>query len=313
MKVFVTGGAGFLGSRLVQKLAENNRVEQVKFLTRDRTKADMLMQTIPDPDKVQPVIGNLLDLDLALTDITAVIHCAAARNIASCEMNATYAAKVNVEGTRRLLELARRADVNRFVYVSSQSVYGKQDRMPLREDMPCNPSGVYALTKYIGEILTSSILQHHVNYLVLRLSRLYGTGLFMNEDNFITSKYPQACISGYALPVHGGGSSKFDFLHIHDAAVCIEGLLFADAGIWNETYNLASGGATSVIDIARMFSECAAELGFPGSGIQFEGEPAKEAIEIWHDISKIQHKTGWTPTVSLRAGIMDILKHCRRL
>lgn len=319
MKVLVTGATGFLGAATVKRLLLNDEVEQVICLARDQVKAAQIKQNVENIQKLIFLHQDLHSLSMTDLEIDAVIHAASVRNLDYCNTHPKEAVDVNVEGLRRLLELSKKKNVRKWINVSSWSVYGDpmqhiedgnhDEGIVLREDMNCYPSGTYALTKYIGEVLTQNILSGYALYVSVRCSRFYGMGLFRNPDNFMTNHYPLACLHGGMLNIKGNGRQGLDILHIDDAARFIETMLIHPSEkVWDTVYNIGSGAAISILAIAEHFHSISAKMGYSDVEIFVEEPDALTPKHFWLDIQKAKDHLNWSPKIELKQGIYTTLE-----
>jgi UDP-glucose 4-epimerase len=296
----VTGGAGFIGSHLVDRLlADGQDVIALDNLSvgRERNLASALQHAACTFRRV-----DVRDRE-ALTDcfegVDTVYHLAALADIVpSIENPAAYFTS-NVDGTFNVVEAARAAGVGRLVYAASSSCYGIPDVYPTAEDAAIRPQYPYALTKYLGEqialhwgsvydIPTVSLRFFNVFGPRARTSGTYGAvfGVFLAQK-----------LNGKPFTVVGDGTQTRDFTFVTDI---IEGVVTAaNSGLRDEVFNLGSGGTYSVNELCRL-------LGGPVLNIpKRPGEPDC----TFADTSKVQRMLGWQPRTSFEDGVRVMLEH----
>ena len=310
MKVFLTGASGYLGSNLLLALSRSPDIAKVVCLVHTREKLSLLREILPEETMVQYVVGDLNDpatYGAYLEDADIVVHAAAVRGIEFCESHPDEAERVNVSGTRKLLEAALQSGVKRILYCSSQAVYGAKDPYPYREDCAPRPDTVYGRTKYRGELLVRETQQRGMQFLILRFSRLYGSGTFMREEE-LPHRFARYAVSGVFLPVYHNGEDVVDLLHIRDAVASIEFFLHpARNHCWNDVYNVGSGSPLSVLSLAGLYQELCRKLGLGVPALRaFPPSPGRKPKILGLDVTKLK-KAGWTPAISLEEGIRELL------
>jgi UDP-glucose 4-epimerase len=305
MNVLVTGATGYLGAEIVCTLL-NGDEHTVVALGRDSKKIAQLHERCAEKaERLRTLTGDICTMQHLPAGVDTVIHAAAQRNVRGCENLRAETTRVNIQGTCNLLRLAARQGVRRFVYTSSQSVYGDQ-HPPWQEESTPDPQGVYAVTKYAGELLVRAF-RDTLEWTALRLSRIYGIGQFVRWNEII-GKFVQMTYNGQSIPVHGAGTQRLDFVHVGDAAQCVAHLLDICPQGWNETYNVGGGMAVSLNELLEALSQAAAELGWPAVTVERHPEitPSGPAhLEL--DISRAQTALGWTPRHSFRDGLREYL------
>lgn len=310
MKIFVTGGTGYMPSTLVSRLTSEKEISEVVVLARDPRKASDLAARVEFPEKVDFAYGDLRLYDFDFGDMDMVIHAAAVHDMVWVDKNSAEAVEINVGGTHRIVEAARRFRVPYFVFVSSHSVYDDEDHILARETDP-RPKMPKALTKYAGEVIVRSLAPSSTRFIVLRPSHIYGVSVMPHWDDF-TEKFTRLCCAGETLTVYGSGNQQVDIVHVRDVADCVCRLLTGADDVWNDTYNLGGGSPISVSKLASIFIEATLEMGLKA--------PSKNYVDVesWSeargyrlpclDMSKMQQKVGWSPSTSIREGVRELLR-----
>jgi UDP-glucose 4-epimerase len=299
-KSVVTGGAGFIGSHMVERLlADGDTVVAIDNLV-GSTGANLTAvaghprfrfekMDINEADRLRPLIA----------DADRVFHFAALADIVPSIQRPVEYHRANVDGTITVLEAAREAGTRRFIYAASSSCYGIPDVYPTPEDTPICPMYPYALTKYLGE---QYVLHWHKFYglpvVSLRLFNVYGprvrtTGTYGAVFGvFLAQK-----LAGQALTIVGDGTQTRDFTFVSDV---IEAFLKAsEADVVGEIMNVGSGHTYSVNRLVEL-------LGGPSVHIpKRPGEPDCTFAET----AKIRRRLAWQPKVSFEEGVAIMLEN----
>ena len=293
--VLVTGGAGFIGSNLVDALiARDLKVRIIDNLangSRDNLnpRAEFLPADIRDGDAIRP----------AFDGVDCVFHVAALPRIPLSIAQPVETHMTNVVGTLNVLIAARDAKARRLVYSGSSSVYGNQRVMPLVETMAPNPLNPYALQKYVGE---EYVRMFHrlfgLQTLTLRYFNVYGPRMTA-AGAYVTviSAFLAARARNEPLTIHGDGEQTRDFTHVSD--IVAANLLAMDAPIADgRAINIGAGHNVSVNRIAELIG---------GPRIQAENR-AGDMRNTLADISEASRVLGWRPRVSVEDGIAKLLR-----
>lgn len=294
IKVVVTGGAGFIGSHLVDALVERGLdVHVVDDLSAGKkewvnTGAELHVLDIADMQSLLPIFQGA----------RCVFHLAARPQVQGSIDDPIGTHQVNVNGTVSVLEAARSAGVERLVFTSSGSVYGDQKTMPLREDMPVAPKSPYALHKAIGEMYCRTWgVTYGMKTVSLRYSNVYGP---RSEPGgayaLVVAKFLKQRADGVPLTVTGDGKQTRDYVHVRDVARANIMAMESEMVGAGEVINIGSGRGASVNEIAAM-------IGGPITYIPARFEP-RDAVM---DISVAERALGWLPDVPTEVGIAELL------
>jgi nucleoside-diphosphate-sugar epimerase len=293
--VLVTGGAGFVGSHLVDALL--NRGLHVRLIDNFATGKREVLN--PGAELVEADIRNLESIRPAFKDIDCVFHAAALPRVPLSIEKPVETHMVNVVGTLNVLIAARDAQVRRLVYSGSSSVYGDQPHLPLREDMPPNPLNPYALQKLTGEQYTR--LFHRLfsmETLTLRYFNVFGPRM-AHEGAYVTviSVFLRARREGKPLTIHGDGEQSRDFTHVFD--VVRANLAAMDCAI-------ADGRAINIGHGRNIIINRVAEL-IGGPTVNLPPRPG-DARHTLADNSEAQRVLGWRPEVSFEDGLAELIR-----
>lgn len=300
-KIIVTGGAGFIGSHLVDALVlKNHQVlvidnfssGSIKNLKESRTKIKVLKMSLStEVLKRIPKILNGTDY---------IFHLAALPRIERSIDNPIGTHQANVEGTLVALELARQLKVKKFFFTSSSSVYGIQKRLPLSESLQPNPQNTYAYQKLMGEYYCGIYSQiYNLEIIVFRLFNIYGPRMFSKGSyKLVFTKWLEQIKNKQPLTIYGKGDQTRDFTYISDA---VRGLILGMATKLKNPYeiiNLGGGQQKPIKDLAKLFK----------STVQFlQPRPYEEKFKE-ADINKAKILLKWEPDTSIDEGIKKLLK-----
>lgn len=294
-KCIVTGGAGFIGSNLVDELI--NRGDEVVIIDNLSTgKEDNINQKARFHKEDIRNLENLIEI---FKDADYVFHLAALARVQPSIENPILYHDVNVNGTLNVLEAARQVGAKKVVFSASSSAYGGQEEMPLREDMPVDPMSPYALHKYIGERYLKLYNQlYGLSTVSLRYFNIYGNrqplegayclvmGIFANQR-----------LKGESMTITGDGENRRDFTSVVDAVRANIMAAESENVGKGEVINIGRGKNYSVNELAEM-------IGGPTKNI----EPRIEPKETLADNSLAKKLLNWEPTVELTDWIKEYKK-----
>jgi UDP-glucose 4-epimerase len=295
-KAVVTGGAGFIGSHLVDALVlRGDEVHVVDNFAAGRRedrinpKATYHEVDIRDFDMLAPIVAGA----------KYVFHEAALPRVQFSIENPELTFSVNASGTISVLRAAHEGGVGRVVYAASSSAYGDQETLPLSEGLPAQPKSPYGLQKYIGELscrLWSEI--YGLPTVSLRYFNAYGPKF--DPDGayaLVIGKFFKQRTEGVPLTITGEGTNTRDYTHVRD--IVRANLLAAESGKVGkgEVLNIGAGRNVSVNDLAAM-------IGGPSVHIPLRLEPAHTLA----DNSLAKKLLGWEPTIRLEDGIAELKK-----
>lgn len=251
MRYLVTGGAGFIGSHVVDRLvAEGHEVRVLDDLSTGRL--ENLQQVRHRIDFIE---GDLRDRGMvgrACQGMDAVIHEAAWRSVPKSMQDPVGYTEVNVVGTVNLLEAAVHAKVKRAVCVSSSSVYGETTQMPLREDQPTLPISPYAASKLAAELFCGMFTRSFgVETVCLRYFNVFGPRQSLeNEYAVVVPKFITCLLRGESPPIFGDGTQSRDFTYIDNVAEATI-LAASTPGVSGEVLNVALGEEHTVLELLQ--------------------------------------------------------------
>lgn len=305
-RVLVTGGAGFIGSHIVDDLLLEDVSEVIVYDNFIRGSEDNLVEAMKDP-RVKIYKADVLSVDIlekAMLGIDYVFHTAALW-ILHCEEYQRSAFNTNIEGTFNVLDMCVRNNVKKLVYSSSASVYGTAVITPMEEDHPyCNKT-FYGATKIAGEHMCRAFwYKHGLAYIALRYMNVYGNrqdylGAYIN----VIMRMIDNTIRGIPLVIHGDGKQVFDFVHVRD--ISRANILSMKSSDSDECINVGTEVGTSLRDLAQIVLEIF------GSEIDIEYKEDPHGSLVTYRIGsnkKAEKLLGYSSSVELREGLEELVE-----
>ena len=257
-RILVIGGAGFIGSHVVEELLRTDVGEVVIYDNLTRGKLEHVRDSLEDPRcELFPDGGDIRDVDVlnaAVSRADGVVHLAAMW-LLHCKDYPRTAFDVNIQGTFNVLEACVQNNVERLVYSSSASVYGDAVEVPMTEDHPFNNRNFYGATKIAGEAMCRAFYDRYgLSYVGLRYMNVYGphqdqTAAYTGVIPIMLNK-----IAANETPViNGDGTQAYDFITVRDAARC--NVLALQSEVTDEFYNVGTGVQTSIKELCDLLLE----------------------------------------------------------
>ena len=309
----VTGGAGFIGSHLVEELLRRGQHVRVvdNFSTGKRENIEAAVsnarQTIPDAATPELITGDLADEAVArraVEDIDFVLHQAAIPSVPRSVKDPITSNRANIDATLNVLVAARDAGVKRVVYAGSSSAYGDTPTLPKREDMPTNPLSPYALQKLVGEQYMQLFTRlYGLETATIRYFNVFGPRQDPNSAySGVISRFLLALTEGEQPVIFGDGEQTRDFTYV---ANVVDGVLRAvEAPLAvGEVMNVATGGRISLNNLLRALQQLTGNNGAP----RYETMRAGDVRDSQADISKAERILGYRPLVLLDEGLQRTL------
>jgi len=300
-KCVVTGGAGFIGSHLVEGLLSDGHAVSVvdDFSTGRRVNLDPYMSH-PGLEVHEVDVADASRLSAVVAGADWVFHLAAQADIVPSIQRPLAYHSANVDGTVAVLEAARAAGVSRFVYAASSSCYGIPSVFPTPEDAEIKPEYPYALTKTIGELYVLHWARvYELPAISLRFFNVYGPRARTSGTyGAVFGVFLAQKLAGRPFTVVGDGEQTRDFTYVTDVtAACIAAAKSNRIGV---VYNVGSGGTTSVNRIVELLGNDAGVVHVP----KRPGEPDC----TFADVTRIREELGWTAKVSIEEGVARLLE-----
>ncbi len=304
----VTGGAGFIGSHLVDRLlAEGWRVTVVDNFDPfydPAIKEANIKPHLENPNYrlVRADIRDLETLRLELReDYDVIVHLAAKAGVRPSLKDPINYQEVNLQGTRNMLEIARTRNIPQFIFGSSSSVYGVNPNVPWREDeQDLRPVSPYALTKLGGERLCQMNCLLGLRVVVLRFFTVYGP---RQRPDLAIHKFARLMLEGKPIPVYGDGSSRRDYTYIDDIIQGVRAAMDYTATPF-EVINLGNNCTVSLMEMIRTLEET---LGIKAE-LDFLPPQLGDVPQTWADVEKAERLLDYKPATYFESGLIEFWK-----
>jgi UDP-glucose 4-epimerase len=276
MKILVTGGTGFIGSAIVNKLIE--RENEVIVFSNNTPPSNI-------KKRVKYITGDIFDsvtLCRALDGCEIVIHAIGLPGLKVANISPDISFRLNIDSVHSVLESMRLKGISRFIFISSSSVHGKTASLPIKEDTPPNPLSIYGFNKYIAEKLAESYSQcYGFEVTIARPFNVFGVG----ENNILKLLVCRAQ-AHKAIDIYGENQIR-DFIHVDDVANAVTGLVNLKNKY--EVYNIGTGIGRSINDVINLVREV-----YPDLKINYSA--TKDILcDSIADISKLRQAIAFDP------------------
>jgi UDP-glucose 4-epimerase len=300
----VTGGAGFIGSHLVDRLLQDGyRVVVMDDLSTGKLKNLNSQATFYHVDITQPTMPDVFHKEKP----DLVFHLAAQISVSESTKDPIKDGNVNVIGTLRLLEAARRSGIEKIIYSSTGgALYGNPEMIPCSEDTPIIPLSPYGLSKYLAEKYIELYHRlYHLNYTILRYGNVYGPRQDPHGEAGVVAIFSQAMLEGRQPQIFGSGEQERDFVYVGDVVEANIKAINAGDG---DAYNIGTGQGASV---NRIFESLRSIIGYKWDAEHRSPRPG-EVNKISLEYSKALQNLGWSPRLSLEEGLQNTVEFFRR-
>ena len=312
MKLFVTGGAGFIGSNFVRMALggrlpglEDAEITVFDALTYSGTLTNL--ESVEDSPRYSFIQGDIRDetaVRSALEGHDAIVHFAAESHVDRSVHNSRIFVDTNVVGTQTLLDQTLALGIERFVHISTDEVYGSIETGSWDENEPLLPNSPYSASKAGSDLLVRSYhVTHGLNTSVTRCSNNYGPHHFPEKviPLFVTN-----LLDGHTVPLYGDGGNIRDWLHVDDH--CRGIALVLAAGRAGEIYNIGGGTELTNIELTDMLLRATGRAeSFVERVADRKGHDRRYSV----DIQKISSELGYAPQVAFAAGLADVVEWYR--
>jgi UDP-glucose 4-epimerase len=294
LRVLITGANGFVGSNLAPYL----KAKGFEILRTDIDRSDI------NGDLTDPTFVNQT---LATRDFDVIVHLAGMVNIPKSLADPYGCYKINCFATLNLLNMAAEKKIQRFVYASSNNVYGPPKRLPVKEEDPYNPRAPYDYSKVISEHFVKSFHQHKdLSTVILRSWNLYGPH---DQPTRAVPRFIKACLANEPIPLYNGGRDADNFYHVNNYCEAAA-LAINNHKAVGEIFNVGTGQETTVRELAtivREITESSSKLQILPPRTALESKPRRTNPSI----IKIKRMLGYKPVIALKQGLEQTLKWYR--
>jgi UDP-glucose 4-epimerase len=302
--VLVTGGAGFIGSHVVDALIDaGHDVSVIDNLATGRRenvneRATFYEVDLRDAERTRQVVEE--------TDPDVVHHLAAQAGVRQSVADPLYDAECNIIGSLNLIQACRSSGVKRLIYASSGgAVYGEPEELPVKESAPAQPLSPYGVSKYAVECyLRAAREAWGFQYVVLRYANVYGPRQDPLGEAGVIAIFTSTMLKGDTPHVFGDGEQTRDYVYVKDV---VGANLAAMNGPALQTYNVGTGIETSV---CKLFEDLALTIGFTQQPIHDDPRPG-EVRRTMVDASRLSEDTGWRPQYDLARGFQETVEWFR--
>ncbi len=311
INLLITGGAGFIGSNLVEKYLQDERVGLVRVVDDLSNGYYENIAEFEHHPKFEFIKGDICDYAVctrAMRGIHKVTHQAALGSVPRSIENPARTNEVNVGGTVNILHAAKEAGVDRVVLAFSSSTYGDSAELPKVEERIGRPLSPYAVSKYAAELYAEVFARTYgLNYVGLRYFNIFGPR--QNADNPYAAVIPIFCkafIEDRQPQIHGDGTTSRDFTYVVNALHANDLALFTDnREALNQVYNVACGEQVSLNEMVDMLRQ------ITGKHLESVHGPERPG-DVKHskaDISKIRRQLGYAPQVRMFEGLKRVFEY----
>ena len=312
--ILITGGAGFIGSHLVDRLLSEGDwqitvIDDFNDFYDPSIKRANIKNHLAHPN-YRLVEADIRDLDAVSrafkeTDFDCIVHLAARAGVRPSLTEPRLYVETNINGTMNLLELARERGIKQFVFGSSSSVYGTNEKVPFSEDDPIfNPISPYAATKAAGELICHTYAHlYNMRIVCLRFFTVYGA---RQRPDLAIHKFAKLISSGKAIPVFGDGTTRRDYTYIDDIIAGVRAAIYYG----ESNYEVINLGESRTVELRELISLLEEAL---GQTAKIDRQPMQpgDVPQTFADITKARRLLNYNPQTQIEGGIKQFVQWFR--
>jgi len=314
-RILITGGLGFIGSNLAIALVKKGaEVTILDNLTPNQ--GGNLFNIEPVKDKVDIHVSDIRDrlaVEQLVKEKEYIFHLARQTDHILSLTDPFPDIDINVRGTAILLEACKKYNPRvRLIYTGTRGQYGKAVKLPVSEDAPTNPRGIYEITNLTAEKMIQVYHDvHGIQSVMLRLTNIYGPRSQMKHNHYgVVNWFIRLALDNETIPVYGDGKLKRDFLSIDDAVRAI--ILCAQTkACFGEIINVGNDKPDTFLTLVKSIIRIAGKGRFIFTPFSPE-RASQEPGDFASDITKIKRLTGWKPNVSLAKGLAETIAYYKK-
>ncbi|MGV3466584.1 MAG: NAD-dependent epimerase/dehydratase family protein [Heyndrickxia sp.] len=305
MRVVVTGGCGFIGSHIVDKLIDEQHEVMIvdNLVTGNLQNIAHLNVNVVDCDIRDPIFIK------AIEDFQpdAIIHQAAQVSVQKSVQDMQYDAEINIQGSLRVIDVAKSTGVKKVIFASSAAVYGKPQSLPIDENHPIQPLSPYGLSKYtVEQYLRLAKSLHSVNYTILRYANVYGPRQDAQGEGGVVAIFSENLSNNSPSIIYGDGEQTRDFIYVEDVARAnVKALTNGDG----EILNISTGKSISIMELFQEMCQIKGISQDPIFKEERDGDIRDSLLSNKKTIESLQ----WEPSTSLQKGLEKTLEFYQQL
>jgi len=305
-RIVITGGAGFIGSHIVDRIVEESReVVVIDDLSQGRLENISGHLNKKNFKFIKADIRDLAKVEEIVKDADAIFHEAAIASVTKSFEDPIYTNDVNVSGTLNLLKACLNSNVEKFIYASSCAVYGDAEAPHQSEETQTLPKSPYAASKIAAENYCKTYNRlYGLEVIILRYFNVYGPRQSYGPYSGAITKFIDRLMGGEPPVIHGDGEQTRDFVEVSDV-VEANMLALERSSVLSEPINIGTGIATSIKDLANLLIDITGRKHLKPA---FDQPRTGDIRHSCADISKARRVLGYEPKIPLREGLVKLLK-----
>lgn len=300
-RVLVTGGAGFIGSHVAEQLLSENTVTVLDDFS---VGSERHLSFLPSERIVNADVCDMAAVRDAVDGHDVVVHMAAMMGVRRTLQKPLEVLRVNIDGTRTVLDAAAESDVDRVLFASTSEVYGDVPDVPYHEDDSLAPETNYAVAKLASErFVRAYTSKRDLDHTIVRYFNAYGPRQDSSAYGYVIPIFVDRALSGEPIEIHGDGHQTRDFTFISDAVDCTIAALGPEGR--NETFNIGTGTETKIRSLAMAVADVV-----DGAEAVHVEHPRPYRIERrCADVSRAETRLEYEPTTTVREGIERTIEY----